>query len=178
MANLSGQNIGTNYKGILNLGSTINTALSGTLQAITDGDGVASLLQLSTSAVSIGSISGARLAVKGSGNSFATFSLSVQNSDGANLLRIRDDGQVSTDGAISAAGLTGTAYALFGSGAVYDASAVVVMSATNAGFLPPKMTTTQKNAISSPTTGLVVYDTTLNKLAVYTGSAWETVTSV
>jgi hypothetical protein len=54
MANLSGQNIGTNYKGILNLGSTINTALSGTLQAITDGDGNASLLQLSTTQVNVG----------------------------------------------------------------------------------------------------------------------------
>tara|TARA_R110000868_G_scaffold404927_1_gene683764 strand:+ start:484 stop:1266 length:783 start_codon:yes stop_codon:yes gene_type:complete len=48
MATLSGQNIGTNYKGILNLGSTINTALSATLQAITDGDGNTSPLQLST----------------------------------------------------------------------------------------------------------------------------------
>ena len=53
MALLSGQNIGTNYKGILNLGSTINTALSGTLQAITDGDGNASPLQLSTGEVGI-----------------------------------------------------------------------------------------------------------------------------
>jgi hypothetical protein len=40
------------------------------------------------------------------------------------------------------------------------------------------MTTTQKNAIATPATGLVVYDTTLNKLAVYTGAAWETITSV
>jgi hypothetical protein len=53
MANLLGQNIGTNYKGILNLGSTINIALSGTLQAITDGDGVASPLQLSTTIVNV-----------------------------------------------------------------------------------------------------------------------------
>jgi hypothetical protein len=40
------------------------------------------------------------------------------------------------------------------------------------------MTTTEKNAIASPATGLVVYDTTLNKLSVYTGATWETVTSV
>lgn len=39
------------------------------------------------------------------------------------------------------------------------------------------MTTTQKNAISSPTAGMIVYDTTLNKLCVYT-TAWETITSV
>jgi hypothetical protein len=47
MANLNGQNIGTNYKGILNL-NTLNSNLSGTLQAVTDGDGNASALQLST----------------------------------------------------------------------------------------------------------------------------------
>jgi len=53
MANLLGQNIGTNYKGILNLGSTINTPVSGTLQAITDGDGLASALNVSTTSVAV-----------------------------------------------------------------------------------------------------------------------------
>ena len=58
-----------------------------------------------------------------------------------------------------------------------NASAIVNISSTTKGFLPPRMTTTQKNAISSPAAGLVVYDTTLNKLCVYT-TAWETVTSL
>jgi hypothetical protein len=39
-------------------------------------------------------------------------------------------------------------------------------------------TTTNKNAIVTPLAGLLVYDTTLNKLSVYNGSAWETLTSV
>ena len=56
------------------------------------------------------------------------------------------------------------------------ASAIFNVSSTTKGFLPPRMTTTQKNAISSPAAGLVVYDTTLNKLCVYT-TAWETITS-
>ena len=51
MANLLGQNIGTNYKGILNLDSTINTPLDTTLRAVTDGMGNASPLYLSTSQV-------------------------------------------------------------------------------------------------------------------------------
>jgi hypothetical protein len=59
-----------------------------------------------------------------------------------------------------------------------QASALLTMFSTTQGFLPPRMTTTQKNAISSPATGLVVYDNTLNKLCVYTGAAWQTVTSV
>lgn len=57
------------------------------------------------------------------------------------------------------------------------ASAVMEVTSTTQGFLPPRMTTTQKNAIASPAAGLVVYDTTLNKLCVYT-TAWETITSV
>ena len=58
-----------------------------------------------------------------------------------------------------------------------DASAILDVTSTTKGVLFPRMTTTQKNAISSPVAGLVVYDTTLNKLAVYTGAAWETITS-
>ena len=58
----------------------------------------------------------------------------------------------------------------------YIASAVFHVASTNRGFLPPRMTTTQKNAIASPVAGLIVYDTTLNKLCVYT-TAWETITS-
>jgi hypothetical protein len=53
MANLSGQNIGTNYKGILNL-NTLNGNLTTTLQAVTDGDGNTSPLRLSTTRVDVG----------------------------------------------------------------------------------------------------------------------------
>jgi len=38
-------------------------------------------------------------------------------------------------------------------------------------------TTTEKNALT-PSEGWVIFDTTLNKLCVYSGSAWETITSV
>jgi len=52
------------------------------------------------------------------------------------------------------------------------------VTSTTQGFLPPRMTTTQKNAIASPAAGLVVYDTTLNKLCVRTALAWEIITSL
>ena len=39
------------------------------------------------------------------------------------------------------------------------------------------VTTSEKNALA-PSAGWVVFDTTLGKLCVYDGSAWETVTSV
>ena len=57
------------------------------------------------------------------------------------------------------------------------ASAQVAITSTTRGFLPPRMTTTQKNAIATPAAGLMVYDTTLNKLCVYT-TTWETITSI
>ena len=61
---------------------------------------------------------------------------------------------------------------IFGS-AVSDASALVQINSTTRGFLPPRMTTTQKNAISSPASGLMVYDTDTNKLCCYNGSTWN-----
>ena len=44
-----------------------------------------------------------------------------------------------------------------------DASAVIQADSTTKGFLPPRMTTVQMNAIGSPATGLMVYDTTTNQ---------------
>jgi hypothetical protein len=52
-------------------------------------------------------------------------------------------------------------------------SAVLQADSTNRGFLPPRMTTTQKNAISSPASGLMVYDTDTNKLCCYNGTSWN-----
>jgi len=59
-----------------------------------------------------------------------------------------------------------------------EASARLTVNSTTQGFLPPRMTTTQKNAIATPAAGLVVYDTTLGKLCVRTASSWETITSI
>jgi hypothetical protein len=54
-----------------------------------------------------------------------------------------------------------------------NASAQLDVSSTTKGFLPPRMTTTQKNAIATPASGLVVYDSTTNKLCCYDGSTWN-----
>jgi len=360
MANLLSQNIGTNYKSILNLDSTINTPLDATLRAVTDGMGTASPLQLATTLIGITSslnVGGvfsnlARLHIKGSGSTSATTSLLVQNSALTNLMTVLDNGNVGIncvpdatfrvvsgvanelrigyaggidnyiDAGVSSAGTTfmrskvvisndtsiGTAstpsarlqikgsgstsattsllvqnsagvsslqvddsqlvqgfsgasvrfklgfnstigqcistrdgefsvglidanqgaglrFLTIGTGSTYldgytegttkatnyplfigsrlnntsisvtnstttengtqtifgyavnFASSLVTINSTTRGFLPPRMTTAQKNAIAAPAAGLVVFDTTLNKLAVYT-TAWETVTSV
>lgn len=54
-----------------------------------------------------------------------------------------------------------------------DASAMLEIVSTTKGLLPPKMTTVQKNAIATPAAGLVVYDTTTNKLCCYNGAIWN-----
>jgi hypothetical protein len=53
------------------------------------------------------------------------------------------------------------------------ASSILTLTSTTQGFLPPRMTTTQKNAITSPAAGLVVYDTTDNKHYGYDGTTWN-----
>jgi hypothetical protein len=58
---------------------------------------------------------------------------------------------------------------VFGSDTI-NASAVLEAVSTTKGFLPPRMTTTQKNAIATPAAGLVVYDTDLNQLCTYDGT--------
>jgi hypothetical protein len=65
-----------------------------------------------------------------------------------------------------------------GIGATPAASAVLDAQSTTQGVRFPNMTTTQKNAIGTPVAGLVVFDTTLVKLCVYSGTAWQTITSV
>lgn len=59
-----------------------------------------------------------------------------------------------------------------------NANAILdVVSTTKASMPVPRMTTAQKGLVASPAAGMMVYDTTLNKLCVYT-TAWETVTSI
>ncbi len=65
-----------------------------------------------------------------------------------------------------------------GSTATEVTSAIFNVPSTTKGFLPPRMTTTEKNAIATPAVGLIIFDVTLNKLCVRGVSAWETITSV
>ena len=53
MANLLGQDIGLNYKGIITIGSTINQNISASLQSLTDGDGNLLPIQVSTTQAEI-----------------------------------------------------------------------------------------------------------------------------
>jgi len=51
---------------------------------------------------------------------------------------------------------------------------------TAKGFLPPRLTTAQRDAVSwvAGDAGMMIFNTTLVKLQVWNGAAWETITSV
>ena len=51
------------------------------------------------------------------------------------------------------------------------------MNATDEGILLPRLTTAQKDAISTPDTHLVVFDTTLNSLQRFDGVNWVSMAS-
>ena len=53
-----------------------------------------------------------------------------------------------------------------------DASAILDLRSTKQGFLVPRMNTSQRNSISSPATGLLVYDTDNQAFYYSTSSGW------
>ena len=58
-----------------------------------------------------------------------------------------------------------------------NSSAILDLTSTNRGFLPPRMTASQRTAISAPATGLLVYQTDATAgYYVYTGAAWTSLT--
>lgn len=60
-------------------------------------------------------------------------------------------------------------------GSIANASALLDVKSTVKGLLMPRMTTAQRNAITSPANGLVVYDTDLTQFYYYNGSAWTAI---
>ncbi|MCL5884659.1 MAG: Ig domain-containing protein [Deltaproteobacteria bacterium] len=52
------------------------------------------------------------------------------------------------------------------------ASAAIDVSSTTSGFLPPRLTAAQRDAIANPAQGLLIFNTTDNTYDYHTGSAW------
>ncbi len=95
----------------------------------------------------------ASLTVVGAGTTDTTFSFQVHNSTGTNnSLVVRDDSTIGV----------GTSSP--------DSSAQLDIVSTTRGFLPPRMTTTQRDAIISPAEGLVIYNSTTKKHQGYDGT--------
>jgi hypothetical protein len=73
---------------------------------------------------------------------------------------------------LAAVVLTATTYAQVGIGTTTpEASAALDITSTTKGLLPPRMTTNERDLISSAATGLIVFNTTLNTLQINEGDA-------
>jgi hypothetical protein len=57
-------------------------------------------------------------------------------------------------------------------GSAPNNSAMLDVKSTNRGLLPPRMTTTQRNAISAPAAGLMIYNTECGDMQYFNGSGW------
>ena len=55
---------------------------------------------------------------------------------------------------------------------IQNNGAEVEIASTTQGFLPPHMTTAQRDAIASPAAGLTMYNTTVNCLQSWNGALW------
>lgn len=58
------------------------------------------------------------------------------------------------------------------SGNAPDGSAMLEVESTQKGFLPPRMTTAQRNGISNPSEGLLIYNTEMQCLEFWNGLMW------
>ena len=56
-------------------------------------------------------------------------------------------------------------------------SSILELRTTTKGLLTPRMTSTQRDAITSPATGLVIYNTTTNQFNFYNGTTWSALAS-
>ena len=85
----------------------------------------------------------------------------------ADLWSVRINGGASKFASVDANGL----YV----GATHDASAGIDLTSTTQGIGLPNMTTTQRDAISTPKTGLLIENTTTGAMNRYNGSSWEAI---
>ena len=79
---------------------------------------------------------------------------------------------VGTIASLTTGAITNSGKVIVGASSEASASAVLEASSTTQGFLPPRMTKAQRDAIISPAAGLTIWNTTYVQLEVYNGSLW------
>jgi hypothetical protein len=84
------------------------------------------------------------------------------------------DAQTVADQVITNAKISNTAGI---AGSKIDPDFSDVNAVTKRFMILPKVTTTERNNLTGLESGVFIYNETLNKLQIYNGSAWETVTS-
>lgn len=71
--------------------------------------------------------------------------------------------------------ITGQNIGINEDGSTPNSSAILDIKANNKGLLIPRLTTSQRNAISSPAEGLLVYDTQLDQVMYWDSGSWHSV---
>jgi hypothetical protein len=177
-------NDGFIYNGTSGDISILNDVPNGRIKFATNQSNTAQMTLFNTGNFGINTTTdaGFRLDVNGTARVISTLTsdtdiFRVTNGSSANVLRVKANGDFlmggSTDmGATNGLGIFMRYNLRVGSLSLADASAVLQADSTTKGFLPPRMTTTQRNAIASPAAGLIVYDTTLNLPHFYNGTIW------
>ena len=116
------------------------------------------------------------IAINGSGDQLLTFSTDSYIYSSSILFRMLSSADIDfVSGGIQRLLISASTGAVGINTTTPDASALLDVTSTTKGFLPPRMTTTQINAITSPAAGLVVYNTTLAVLCFYDGTGWKKV---
>lgn len=95
---------------------------------------------------------------------------SVSNTEFQYLDGVTSAIQTQLDAKLNLSG--GTLSGALGIGGAADASSLLTITSTTKGFLPSRMTTTQRDAIVAPATGLLIYNITTNQYNSYDSAAW------
>jgi hypothetical protein len=111
-------------------------------------------------------------------NTYVNVATEVSNPTRVDVLRAGNTfGALTYRNAVSLLGGALASELLAASSGTINAAAILQADSTTRGFLPPRMTETQRDAISAPPAGLLVYNTTTNKLNLRVAAAWEIITS-
>ena len=89
--------------------------------------------------------------------------VTIADSDAENMVIQNLAGTVRISFSEHGIGINGTA----------NPNAALDIQSTNKAFMPPRMTTSQRNAIPSPTEGMIIWNTDTHGLSSYNGSAWS-----
>jgi len=101
------------------------------------------------------SVANGAINIRGGTGTDTDSNINIENNAGTITAKIQADGT-----------------AVFGS-SITDASAIFQVNSTTKGMLAPRMTTAQRNAITSPATSLLIFNTTLNDFEYWNGLAWD-----
>jgi hypothetical protein len=171
LKNAADRNIGIGHQSLItNTSGTNNTAI---------GDSALGANTTASNNTALGKFAG-RNNTTGSGNVFIGNNAgytdgTVSTSTTINhATAIGNNAQVTTDSSMVLGG-TGVNAIRVGIGtAAPNASALLDLTSTVKGFLMPRMTVTERDAIVAPATGLQVYNTTTNTVNTYNGTGWTT----